>query len=562
MLDSEQLKIVNNRGETYLLHPNYAEFGVLAIEGLSLPDTTVNISESGTTDGGKFNSAHIGVRPIVIHLVMFGWTESERKKLYRMFPAKSAVDLYYRNTQYNVKTTGYVKHIDPVPYFDKTRVRIELTCPDPYLHDVDSITAETTGNPPAVTLVNTADCEIGFTAEVSIDTDETPTLKRTITQSETADYLRQHFLWWNWGAFNTFDPDTMSLNIYLNDVYQVPETDYTYDLLTVVYTDMWLNFPNGKLAGGKKITAEILVIDGETATDLRTYTKTESVTGTGGTRYFNLHDIPSNLDVDTWQMKFYLNGIEIVEGTDFVLIKHDTYLELNTSTIDGGHTFVTGDTVKLDAFYSESNANVKNKTINLYSTTISALSPFVDALLDPDLGDYDGTKDILWIDMGDARLTDEEYEIVTATSKIDGETHTMLIMKNGGRVSRQLALTRISSTENLDIREYDEDDIDNGLLLVRNLSLTNRATWESMSFPDIAFQKGDKFTISTVPGSISVKVTQSDWMPVGKSLLSEVIRNGTFFKIVPGENNLRFGADVNFTFISGTFNIEQLYGGV
>lgn len=562
MLDSEQLKIINNRGEVYLLHPNYNEFGVLAVEGLSQPDATVNISESGTTDGGKFNSAHIGVRSIVIHLVMFGWTESERKKLYRMFPAKSAVDLYYRNTQYNVKTTGYVKHIDPVPYYDKTRVRIELTCPDPYLHDVDSITAETAGNPPAVTLVNAADCEIGFTAEVSIDTDESPTLKRTITQSEAADYLRQHNIWWNWGAFNTFDPDTMSLNIYLNDVYQVPETDYTYDLLTVVYTDMWLNFPNGQLAGGKKITAEILVIEGETATDLRTYTKTESVTGTGGTRYFNLYDIPSNFDVDTWQMKFYLNGNEFVEGTDFALIKHDTYLELDTSTITGGHTFVTGDTVKMDAFYSESNANVKNKTINLYSTTISALSPFVDALLDPDLGDYDGTKDILWIDMGDVRLTDEEYEIVTATSKIDGETHTMLIMKNGGRVSRQLAITRISSTESLDIREYDEDDVDNGLLLVRNLSLTNRATWESMSFPDIAFQKGDKFTISTVPGSISVTVTQSDWMPVGKSLLSEVIRNGTFFKIVPGENNLRFGADVNFTFVSGAFNIEQLYGGV
>lgn len=561
MLDSEQLKIVNNRGETYLLHPNYFEFGVLAIEGLSLPDTTVNISESGTTDGGKFNSAHIGVRDIVIHLVMFGWTEAERKKLYRMFPAKSAVDLYYRNTQYNVKTTGYVKHIDPVPYYDKTRVRIELTCPDPYLHDVDGITAETTGNPPAVTLVNTADCEIGFTAEVSIDTDESPTLKRTITQSETADYLRQHFLWWNWGAFNTFDPDTMSLNIYLNDAYQVPETDYTYDLLTVVYTDMWLNFPNGQLAGGKKITAEILVIEGETATDLRTYTKTESVTGTGGTRYFNLYDIPSNLDVDTWQMKFYLNGNEFVEGTDFALIKHDTYLELDTSTITGGHTFVTGDTVKMDAFYSESNANVKNKTINLY-TKIHTLYPFVDALLDPDLGDYDDTKDILWIDMVDARLTDEKYEIVTATSKIDGETHTMLQMANGGTISGRLTFDVISSLIGDDIREYSESEVDDGLLLVNNLSIKSRTTGEEMKFPGVQFLKGDKFTVSTVPGHLKAVVTESSWMPVGTSLLAEVIQNGTFFKLQSGENIIQLNATTNYTFVSAVFNVEPLYGGV
>jgi hypothetical protein len=562
MLDSERLKIVNNRGETYLLHPNYAEFGVLAIEGLSQPDATVNISESGTTDGGKFNSAHIGVRDIVIHLVMFGWTEAERKKLYRMFPAKSAVELYYRNSQYNVKTTGYVKHIDPVPYYDKTRVRIELVCPDPYLHAVDSITAETAGNPPAVILVNTADCEIGFTAEVSIDTNETPTLARTITQGETADYLRQHFLWWNWGAFNTFVRDTMSLNIYIDDEYQVPGTDYTYDLLSVVYTDLWLTFPDGKLAGGKKITAEILVIDGETWTDLRSYTKTESVTGTGGTRYFNFYDIPSNLDVDTWQMKFYLNGNEFVEGTDFVLTKHDTYLELNTSTITGGHTFATGDTVKMDAFYSESNANVKSKTINRYSTTISSLNPFVDAILDPDLGDYDDAKDILLINMGDARLTDEEYELVTATSQIDGETHTMLQMANGGRISRKLTFDVISSLVGDDIREYSESEIDDGLLLVNNLSIKNRITGEEMKFPGVQFQKGDKFTVSTVSGHLKAVVTESTWMPTGTSLLAEVIQNGTFFKLQPGENIVQLNATTNYTFVSAEFTVEMLYGGV
>jgi hypothetical protein len=560
MLDSEQLKIVNNRGETYLLHPNYSEFGVLAIEGLSLPDVTVNISESGTTDGGKFNSAHIGVRPIVIHLVMFGWTESERKKLYRMFPAKSAVELYYRNTQYNVKTTGYVKHIDPVPYYDKTRVRIELTCPDPYLHDVDGITSETTGNPPAATLVNTAECEIGFTAEVSIDTDELPTLKRTITQSETADYLRQHFLWWNWGAFNTFDPDTMSLNIYLNDVYQVPETDYTYDLLTVVYTDMWLTFPNGTLSPNRKITAEILVVEGQSFNHLRRYTSSIKTTGTQIDVLFTGQPMVDTED----QIHVYYDGTQQTIG-----VSGDCEISIiptgrNTDfwiRVQYKHAVSSDKTTEVEIYSDESGADVSSLTINRYTTSLN-LNAYVDAILDPDLGGYDSSKDILWVDMGDTRLTDSDYELVTATSQIDNETHTMLMMKNGGRVSRQLTLTRISSTENLDIREYDEDDIDNGLLLVRNLSLTNRATWESMSFPDIAFQKGDKFTISTVPGSISVTVTQSDWMPVGKSLLSEVIRNGTFFKIVPGENNLRFGADVNFTFISGTFNIEQLYGGV
>ena len=563
MLDSERLKIINNRGETYLLHPNYAEFGVLAIEGLSLPDTNVSISESGTTDGGKFNSAHIGVRPIVIHLVMFGWTETERKKLYRMFPAKSAVDLYYRNTQYNVKTTGYVKHIDPVPYYDKTRVRIELTCPDPYLHDVDSITAETSGTTPTVAIKNVADTDIGFTAEITISTEDEPSLNYTTTQSETAEYLGDHAFCVLPGGYYYDDVDlaTETFNIYVNGNLKAASDGVTRDLLTNSdgHNYLYVHSENGGLANSN-IGVEHIVDETQSVTDMR-YFKSENVS----VKLYN-GECTTTKNVPSWY-DFDKNKVEFID-TDLTISVTESSKEQNpdgTYTVTfrlrdvnyDGHSvhYVNG---ILRIFGSVSGVDVHADTITYDGATSGwAVGMYTKYILSPTLPTYDPSKDILRVYKGDALLQSDGYGFHTVT-KSDGTTATLFYVTTG-TIDRKITFEVISSQDSTDIRDYTQEQIDTAMCLVDGLTITNTVSGEYMAFPNYQFKNGDVLSVSTVAGNIDAKVSNSG---TGKSLIAEVINNGGFFKLKPGTNVIQITAGTNNDYVSGVFGAEMLYGGV
>lgn len=562
MLDSEQLKIVNNRGETYLLHPNYAEFGVLAIDGLSMPDTTVNISESGTTDGGKFNSAHIGVRDIVIHLVMFGWTESERKKLYRMFPAKSAVDLYYRNTQYNVKTTGYVKHIDPVSYYDKTRVRIELTCPDPYLHAVDGITAETAGTTPTVTIKNTADTEIGFTSEITISTEDEPSLNYATTQSETADYLGDHTFCVLPGSYyyDGIDLSTETLNIFVNGEIKTSSDGVTRDLLTDAsnHNFLYVQSANGGLANSN-VGVEHIVDETQSVTDMRHWLSAqfELLTYQGsGTRVFS--GVPSCFDAS--------KNCIIGEYTNGATGRFSVDTEILSQQDDGTYTVKftyydnqeSGHYGQIRIYGSMSGIDVSTDTIRRDGSTSGwAVGSYTKFILSPTLPMYDPSKDILRVYKGDTLLQSGGYGFQTVT-KSDGTTATLFYVTTG-TIDRKITFEAISSQDSTDIRGYTQEQIDTAMCLVDGLTITNTVSGEYMAFPNYQFKNGDVLSISTVSGNMYAKVTNAG---VDKSLLAEVFNNGSFFKLSPGENTITVTADTNQDYISGTFNAEMLYGGV
>ena len=564
MLDSERLKIVNNRGETYLLHPNYAEFGVLAIEGLSLPDTTVNISESGTTDGGKFNSAHIGVRDIVIHLVMFGWTEAERKKLYRMFPAKSAVDLYYRNTQYNVKTTGYVKHIDPVPYYDKTRVRVELTCPDPYLHDVDSITAETSGTTPTVTIKNVADTDIGFTAEITISTEDEPSLNYTTTQSATAEYLGSHTYTEIPTAGGEYFLDAVDLqaetfNIFINDEIKTEDDGYSMELLTMTsgHKMLYLVSENGGLAN-QKIKYERIVDATQVVTDMRCFESENVVKQLNNGECEITKDVPSWYDFDKNKVEFIDTDLTISVAESIKDRNPDgTYrVTFNLRDVNyDGHTvnYVNG---ILRIFGSVSGVNVKTDSITRpYSASGYWLIPACAArIINPTLPAYDDTKDILRVYMGD-RIKSPTIDDLT---KSDGTVIQGFYFGESG-ITNTVTFEVISSQDSTDIRDYTQEQIDTAMCLVDGLTITNTVSGEYMAFPNYQFKNGDVLSVSTVAGSIDAKVSNSD---TDKSLIAEVINNGSFFKLKPGTNVIQITADTNNDYASGVFGAEMLYGGV
>ena len=90
------LKVENDRGNTLELtgNPNYT---VYKIDGLTPPQATINTSANTTTDGSSINSVRLENRNIVIYTTIEGDVEANRINLYKYFPAKKKVKLYFAN---------------------------------------------------------------------------------------------------------------------------------------------------------------------------------------------------------------------------------------------------------------------------------------------------------------------------------------------------------------------------------------------------------------------------------------------------------------------------------
>lgn len=559
MDNSESLKIKNYRGEVFMLHPNYDEFAVIDVKGFEMPDVENSYSESVAMDGGNHDKSRMQARNLVIWLVIFGDSYSSRRKFYKMFPPKTAIDIYYRNIEYNVHTVGRVDSIDASHFQGKERVRIALTCADPYLYDADERTAQTVGNPPTCIIENGADTELGFVADVEINTDTTPDLKMYVSQSETADYLRAHYINWEINADdepNFYDLADKTINLYINNNF-VSRENYTAKYITVqnftVNHIMQISSENPIFAGGQRVELEVLSVDGETVNDLRRYTDSVNISVQFAVVSFVK---PSSFDSTTNQVNVSWNGEVKTENTDYTL-------EIDTATIavrksDG--YFQPGDIVSIEIYSSESGTNIKSMDIERNVLTLSSLPPFADIIIPSLIQHYDSSKDLLRVYMGENLI--QNYSVLPVA--MPDSTAAIGIFMTGASqyISQKLTYEVIHSISGQDVRAYTESQVDEGLSLVKNLTFTNTTSGDYMAFHSVNFQKGDKFTISTIPGELSVIVTESEWMETNTSLLYDVMRNGSFFKLKPGVNTLQFSADTHDEFVSAEIKFRQKYGGV
>ena len=211
-----ELTIQNDRGEIYELTHHLGEFLITEITGLDSPRNNINISTAGTQDGGRFNSSHLECRNIVITVALSGNIEEQRQKLYRIFPIKSAVKVFFREKYRNLMTEGHIEQIS-VPQFVKLEVaQISIICPDPYWKDRNEIQAETSyglaafsfpfaieagGVPvseqsanPVCRIVNAGDCDIGFVAGIRVETDQEFTITRQDTNYNVPSILSRRVL--------------------------------------------------------------------------------------------------------------------------------------------------------------------------------------------------------------------------------------------------------------------------------------------------------------------------------------------------------------------------------
>ncbi len=132
------LKVENDRGNILEL-TNNQDYTVFKIEGLNPPQVTINSSVNTTTDGSSINSARLENRNIVIYTTIDGDVETNRINLYKYFPVKKNIKLYFKNNSRDVYIEGTVELIECDQFTNKEVAQISIICPKPYFKDIENL---------------------------------------------------------------------------------------------------------------------------------------------------------------------------------------------------------------------------------------------------------------------------------------------------------------------------------------------------------------------------------------------------------------------------------------
>lgn len=131
------LSVRNKYGETFDFQNN-TTYDVVSIKGLNPPSAIINMSTIATTDGAVFNSSRADKRNVVITIVFHDNIESSRIQLYKFFPIKEPITLFFHNTARNVKIEGYVESFECDLFERGQRAQISIICPQPYFTDEEA----------------------------------------------------------------------------------------------------------------------------------------------------------------------------------------------------------------------------------------------------------------------------------------------------------------------------------------------------------------------------------------------------------------------------------------
>ena len=130
-------KVENDRGELLNLSTS-PDYTVYRIDGLTPPRATISTSANATMDGSSINNARVEKRNVVIYATINGNVESKRINLYKYFPVKRMVKLYFTNGTRETVIEGIVELIECNPFSKKQVVQISIICPQPYFKNVDN----------------------------------------------------------------------------------------------------------------------------------------------------------------------------------------------------------------------------------------------------------------------------------------------------------------------------------------------------------------------------------------------------------------------------------------
>lgn len=128
---------VNFKGESLrmeLANPGSSGIYVHSVRGISAGEATISISNMATRDGGRFNSARVGTRNIVLTLGMLDTpsVEENRHLTYKYFPVKKPITLIFETDLNELQIEGYTEKNDVDIFSKSEQTQISILCPNPY----------------------------------------------------------------------------------------------------------------------------------------------------------------------------------------------------------------------------------------------------------------------------------------------------------------------------------------------------------------------------------------------------------------------------------------------
>lgn len=134
-----QMSVKNDNGETMNLTDN-KKYTVYKVEGLTPPQANINKSANTTTDGDAINSVRMSSRNIVLYIKIEGNIEENRIGLYKYFPPKKEVSIYFKNGVRDVCIQGIVETIESDLFSQQQSAQISIICPKPYFKSAEMLT--------------------------------------------------------------------------------------------------------------------------------------------------------------------------------------------------------------------------------------------------------------------------------------------------------------------------------------------------------------------------------------------------------------------------------------
>lgn len=203
------LILENSSGDRIDMTTTANQYMTSKISGLHPPPGTVSTSSYAGMDGSYLNNAFIEKRNLVISFEMRGvGIEKRRHALYRVVKPSRYIKVFYKTSNIDVYTEGYVETCEIDNFTNEINGQISILCPDPYWYSSSAIHAcyscvsggfifpfpqsdepfvlgsySTTDN----IVINNDGDETGFIIQIeAVDTATTP----TIYNADTGEYLQ------------------------------------------------------------------------------------------------------------------------------------------------------------------------------------------------------------------------------------------------------------------------------------------------------------------------------------------------------------------------------------
>lgn len=572
------LKVQPENGALYELTHNYGKFAIVRIDGLDPPMNAVNISTAGNMDGGIFNSARLEPRNIVITAVLYGNIEQSRQELYSIFPQKSSVVIFFKDKNRNLKTVGYVEQPACNPFDLRETAQISVICPDPYWHDVNGLTESFAAFEPT-TITNSGDASAGFSCIVEFSTDNPP----SVTLAEASDELQAAFPFrrnvflqpMNGNTPVTFDPDTQKITELVTAL-----TDNTSNIISAenITKEDDLQGTNAEdfirvslssdvlSSGTYSVSYAIASITGGSMENVEcnVYESTHFSDSISPSIYncnINFDDVTEgvNYDPDTDVCKLYLqsaSGWIEPDPASYTLIQTSGfYANFGYNLIGAGYT-----AGKFVVYHDSTAADIRSTLqLDYFSETRNVLTDWSANCYDSIPAGFDAAKNVPYIN-GERITAADISECYIIPESGTAEAYSIIYGDPGNAVDFRY----VYALNGDDITAYTDTEIDAGLIgteFTEGLTLWNNTAGDWMQFKNTRFQLGDVLEICTVKGQLRAAITERDGQAADISLLSDVYKNGYFFQLARGENEIQITATSGSENVSATMTAEFLHGG-